>query len=623
MDDSAYYSDLDDYDDAGLGSILYPLSICFAVGIWLVVQRYHSMRNRAVPFRYRAPEQIGPDFQAIKIADPTLESHLLDPALMPARYAGDRRYITCYDPATAWHLGTLMADTEEDIVNKITLTVTAQNAWKNSSFADRRKVIRSLKKWLVDNREVCAKVAARDTGKTLLDAALGEILTTASKMDWLVNHGERYLKPESRTTNWLMSYKSSKVYYEPLGVVAAIVSWNYPLHNLFSPILAALFSGNGIVVKCSENVIWSSQWFINAIKTCLEACGQDPELVQLVCCYPENADTLTKSPWIKHITFIGSEEVGRKVVAAAAESLTPVTLELGGKDPAIVMPSTDIKQYASIWMRGLFQNAGQNCVGIERLIVHRSQYDEIYATLVERTKELRLGTATCQPTDGFITTADVGAMINSSRFSYLESVLESAQNHGATIDVGGGRWPHPYLEHGSYFSPTVVGDVDPKSQLAQLEMFAPIASIIKYDTLDEAIDIANSTKYGLGASVFGPDQEQCVEKVAKYLQCGMVSINDFGVFYVSQDLPFGGVKLSGYGRFGGPEGLRSLCSTKAIVVDRWPWLVTTSIPKVLDYPIGSVNKSWDFVSGLIGLFYSESWRGRFDSLLKLMNASGK
>jgi acyl-CoA reductase-like NAD-dependent aldehyde dehydrogenase len=115
------------------------------------------------------------------------------------------------------------------------------------------------------------------------------------------------------------------------------------------------------------------------------------------------------------------------------------------------------------------QNAGQNCVGIERLIVHRSQYDEIYNTLVERTKELRLGTAMCQPTDGFMTTADVGAMINSSRFDYLENVLESAQNHGATIDVGGNRWPHPYLEHGSYFSPTIVGDVDPKSHLAQAE----------------------------------------------------------------------------------------------------------------------------------------------------------
>lgn len=149
-----------------------------------------------------------------------------------------------------------------------------------------------------------------------------------------------------------------------------------------------------------------------------------------------------------------------------------------------------------------------------------------------------------------MTTADVGAMISTARFEFLESVLEAAQNHGATIDVGGQRWKHPYLEHGAYFSPTVVGEVDPKSHLAQAEsmfgclsirnatehtiaVFAPIAPIIRYDNLDEAIDIANNTKYGLGASVFGPDQEKCVEKVAKHLHCGMVSINDFGVFYVS------------------------------------------------------------------------------------------
>ena len=148
-----------------------------------------------------------------------------------------------------------------------------------------------------------------------------------------------------------------------------------------------------------------------------------------------------------------------------------------------------------------------------------------------------------------MSTADVGAMINPARFEYLENVLEAAKNHGATIDVGGRRWQHPYLEHGSYFNPTVVGDVDPKSHLGQMEsecvfgsvailsaehraVFAPIAAIIKYDNLHEAIDIANNVKYGLGASVFGPDQEQCVEKVAKHLQCGMVSINDFGVFYV-------------------------------------------------------------------------------------------
>ncbi|KIP11111.1 hypothetical protein PHLGIDRAFT_125015 [Phlebiopsis gigantea 11061_1 CR5-6] len=621
-DDRLHYPDIDDYDNDGPG-ILYPMTIFFALGIWLVFQRYQSMRNRAVPFRIRVPEQIGPDFQALKLDEPSIDAHLRDPSLLPPVHLQGRRYITCYDPATTWHLGTYVADNADDITHKIRLAAAAQESWRTSSFADRRKVVRSLKKWLVDNQETCAKVAARDTGKTLLDAALGEILTTASKMDWLVRNGEYYLKPESRGTNWMLLYKKARVHYEPLGVVAAIVSWNYPLHNVFSPVLAAIFAGNACVVKCSESVVWSTQWYVSAIKEALRVCGQNPELVQLVCCYPEDAEALTKSAWIRHLTFIGSEEVGRKVVLAAAEQLTPVTLELGGKDPAIVMPSTDIKQYESVWMRGLFQNAGQNCIGIERLIVHSSQYDEVYANIVERTKQLRLGSALSQPQDGFVPTVDCGAMINHERFQDLERVLEAAENHGAIVDVGGKRWKHPYLEHGAYFSPTVVGNVDPQSELAQREMFAPIAAIMKYDTLEEAIEIANGTRYGLGASVFGPDQEKCVELVAKHLHCGMVSINDFAVFYLNQDLPFGGVKMSGYGRFGGPEGLRALTSTKVIVVDRWPWLIQTSIPKPLDYPIRSIALSWQFVSGLIGFFYAEGWRTRLESLMELIDAARK
>ena len=173
-----------------------------------------------------------------------------------------------------------------------------------------------------------------------------------------------------------------------------------------------------------------------------------------------------------------------------------MTLELGGKDPAIVMPSTDIKQYESVWMRGLLcvdivdiftdeiyadgmacsQNAGQNCIGIERLIVHSSQYDEIYANIVERTKQLRLGSALSQPQDGFVPTVDCGAMINHERFQDLERVLEAAENHGAVVDVGGKRWKHPYLEHGAYFSPTVAGNVDPHSELAQRESECPLNS---------------------------------------------------------------------------------------------------------------------------------------------------
>lgn len=268
-------------------------------------------------------------------------------------------------------------------------------------------------------------------------------------------------------------------------------------------------------------------------------------------------------------------------------------------------------------MRGIFQNAGQNCIGIERLLVHRDQYDEVYHVILDRAGELRLGGALSADDVG--TGVDIGSMISRDRFQRLQDLVEEAASRGARVDLGGRPRVHPYLTNGAFFEPTVIGEVQHDMDIAQHELFAPIAIVIPYDTIEEAIEIANGTRYALGASVFGPDKYECLD-VAKQLECGMVSINDFGVFYLNQDLPFGGTKASGYGRFGGPEGLRSLTNPKSVVVDRWPWLIQTSIPRPLDYPIRSPVQAWDIASGIVGIFYADGWRESFESLQRLINA---
>ncbi|KAF7322608.1 Aldedh domain-containing protein [Mycena chlorophos] len=575
----------DDGNRSGI-DITYVLGAFVALGIWLVSSRYHRAMYAAVPFKYPPLEEAEPTYQSFIIEKAHLNSHLDNPELATALPVKGARYITCFDPSTGMHLATLKADSEEEIAHKIRLAQVAQKGWRDTSFGRRRRVMRSLNKWLVENQDVCARTACRDTGKTLVDAALGEIITTCCKLQYMIDHGERALRPETRHGNLILAYKTSQVVYEPLGVVAAIVSWNYPLHNSWSPIIAALFAGNGIVLKCSEHVFWSTQWFVGCIRKCLATCGYDPELVQLVCCYPEQADALTRSPHIKHITFIGSETVGRKIAIAATEHLTPVTLELGGKDPAVIMKGTDLNKWASMWMRGIFQNVGQNCIGIERLIVHKSQHDELYDMLQKRIEMLRLGSVLAPSDAGFVNTVDCGAMISGDRFTSLTNIIQEADNAGSDVH-GGEPYAHVYQDKGYYFKPTIVGPVKPEMRIAQEELFAPVATLIPYDTVEEAIEIANGTRYGLGASVFGPSQDQCLE-VAKRLECGMVSVNDFAVFYLNQDLPFGGFKASGYGRFGGPEGLRALTNVKAIMVDRFPHLIQTDIPKVLDYPIRSL-----------------------------------
>ncbi|KII89226.1 hypothetical protein PLICRDRAFT_53690 [Plicaturopsis crispa FD-325 SS-3] len=611
-------------DPNGSGiDMLYLLTAFIGLGIWLVVRRHLHNVNRAIPFEWDPELPVAPDWKSLPIPNPSLESHLRDPKLLPSVASEGRRFITSYDPSNGLHIGTFLADDEGDIDRKIRLAADAQKSWKTTTFGERRRVIRSLNKWLVDNQDICARTACRDTGKTLIDASLGEVLTTCSKMEWLMNHGERALRPESRSNPLALSYKKSQVYHEPLGVVAAIVSWNYPLHNSWSPILAAIFSGNGIVLKCSEHVVWSSLWFVGAIQECLFTCGYDPELVQVVCCWPEQAPALTRSPLIKHITFIGSEPVGRQIAMDATVNLTPVTLELGGKDPAIILPGTDLKKWSSLWMRGTFQNVGQNCIGIERFIVHASQHDELYAMFQDRTSKLRAGSVLTASEEGFVPTIDCGAMISRDRFEGLEAIISSAQRAGALVSAEMGKgWKHSYHEHGCYFHPTVVGNVTPEMDIAQHELFAPVAVLIPYKTVDEAVAIANGTRYGLGASVFGPWQSEC-KQVAQQLECGMVSLNDFAVFYLNQDLPFGGIKGSGYGRFGGPEGLLALTNPKVIVSDRFPSIIQTSIPKVLDYPIRSLVQSWEFVSGLVAFLYADSRRARIHGLIRLVQAARK
>ncbi|CEQ41728.1 SPOSA6832_03470 [Sporobolomyces salmonicolor] len=613
------------------------------------------------------------DWTSQTIPHPSIHSHLDDPSLLPPTAPNDskRSYITAFAPASAQHLATVESLNKEEIAERIERAVLAQRKWRSSNWGRRRRVLRSLLEWCVREMEPLAKMASRDSGKTLVDAAFGEILTT-SPMDHRKRRGVSQaglplfslppcrlaLTSAALRTNLLMAHKVSKVVYEPLGVVAAIVSWNYPLHSetassasqtvrrsliwsrpfadALSPIIASLFSGNAIVVKPSESVAWSSLQVIEAVRTCLAACGeasyiafltsrhsdtnlsqftQDPELVQIVVTLPDSVEALTGDPRIKHITFIGSEEVGKKVALKAAEVGTPVLLELGGKDPCIILPSADVKYFTNTWMRAVFQAASQNCIGAERLLVHSSLYDSFVASMTVRVQDLKLGDVLSPSAAS--KQIDVGAMVTDRLFGQLEGLIEDAVKGGARCLVGGKRAKKEDVGEGLYFQPTLLVDVKPDMAIAQQEIFAPVMTVLKYDTLAEAVEIANGTRYGLGASVFGKSKKQC-RWVMDRLECGMVCSN---VFYLNQSLPFGGAKASGNaGRFAGPEGLRSLCNLKAVTEDRFHGLVQTGIPPLLSYPIRSGTGAWTFVSGLVRMVYGAGVLQKAKGLWGLVSA---
>lgn len=349
---------------------------------------------------------------------------------------------------------------------------------------------------------------------------------------------------------------------------------------------------------------WSSQYFATIARAALASCGHSPDLVQPVVCWPQTANHLTSHPSISHLTFIGSRSVAHHVALSAAKSLNPLVLELGGKDPAIILDDVrNLEKVASILLRGTFQSAGQNCIGIERIIALPSIYPKLLDILKARVSTLRSGSALDSPTP-----IDVGAMISSTRFSHLEHLIQEAISQGATLVTGGSRLNHPDYPRGHYFQPTLITDVTPSMRIAQEELFAPICTLMLASSLTDAITIANSTPHALGASVFGTNRND-LDRVAREVQAGMVAINDFAVYY-AVSLPFGGVKGSGYGRFGGEEGLRGVCNLKAVCRDRFPGWIETGIPRALDYPIGGMQRGWEFCRGVVELGYEWTWGGK-------------
>ncbi|EEB05467.1 aldehyde dehydrogenase [Schizosaccharomyces japonicus yFS275] len=501
--------------------------------------------------------------------------------------------LQCTCPGNGATLGEVRLFTKSDVDRSIEAAAKAQVEWKKTSFIERKEFLETLKAEILKNQDKYAEIACKDTGKTLVDAAFGEILVTLQKIDWTLEHGEDSLQTTRRPESLLTSYKRGYVLYEPLGVVAALVSWNYPLHNALGPIISALFAGNSIIVKGSELTAWSTIQFCNKVCDILESLGHSRELVQCITCLPDVAEHLTGHPGLKHITFIGSQSVAKLVAASAARQLTPLCLELGGKDPVILLDDSRLQEVMSVVMRGIFQSAGQNCIGIERVIALAPIYDTVITLLYDRICNFRLGMYTQRD-------VDMGAMVSDNRFDTLEALIQDAVQHGARLVHGGHRYKHPKYPKGSYFMPTLLVDVTNEMKIAREECFAPIALVFRADDVDHALSIANGTDFGLGASVFGKDKAVC-DYIVERIESGMVSVNDFGATYLMQ-LPFGGCKKSGYGRFAGREGLQGICNTKAVVYDKFSFIHTT-IPRPVDYPIPDSQKAWGFVKGLIGVMY--------------------
>ncbi|GMH33070.1 hypothetical protein BSKO_00904 [Bryopsis sp. KO-2023] len=515
--------------------------------------------------------------------------------------------IPCYDPATMQYLGTMPAMTADEVNSKVARAWKAAEEWKKSSFAKRKLALKIMLKYIVENQQTICRVSARDSGKPMVDAAFGEVIVTCEKICWLVNEGEKYLKPEKRSAGIMMFYKSPRVEYVPLGVIGAIVPWNYPFHNVLNPITAAIFAGNAIVIKVSEHASWSAKYYGAMISEALKAAGAPQDLVQIVTGYGEAGHALAASKLGKLI-FVGSTGVGRAVMKTCVERLTPVTLELGGKDALVVCEDCDLKQVVQTSLRAAYQACGANCMGGERFIVQSSVYKAFVKEVVDLTKQLRQGPALG---GGLV---DCGAICLPGLPEKIHELVSDAIGKGAKV-LAGGQLPD---REGQFYPPTILTEVTSDMRIWKEEVFGPVMTIVEFETDADAVKMVNDCDFALGSNVFSKSSSRANE-MASQIEAGMASINDYATTYMCQSLPFGGIKESGFDRFAGIEGLRALCCVKSISEDAAPWLMKTDIPPALQYPIKP--ESFEFVTGLVKMFYAPGLPLRISGLVTLAKCS--
>jgi acyl-CoA reductase-like NAD-dependent aldehyde dehydrogenase len=511
--------------------------------------------------------------------------------------------LECRNPATGEKLGDVPVFDRARVRAAVERARRAQAAWATTSWNERRRVFRRLLDHIVDHQEEICRLCSRDSGKTLVDAAMGEVFPVAEKIRYLLAHGERDLAPERRGSG-ILPHKAVRVEYSPLGVVGVLCPWNFPFHNIFCPVLPALFAGNAVVVKVSEWTSWSAADFQAIFDEVLTAEGHSRDLVQIITGAGETGQALVQGG-VDKVFFTGSPENGKKVMAAASATLTPVVLELGGKDPMIICDDADLDQAVENVMLGVFTACGQMCVAAERLYVMDGIYDRFVARLVERVAGLRQGPPTEDPGGRY----DVGAQTMPRQLDIIQRHVDDAVKKGARVLVGGKR--NPRLA-GQFFEPTVLVDVTHEMAVAREETFGPVATVIRVRDDEEAIRLANDCAYGLGSSVFTRDPKRA-ERIAGRISAGMTVVNDYGIAYMMQSAPFGGVRISGFGKINGREGLRACCNAKTVVTDRVPVRKGLSF-----YPIRAAT--YPLLESAVTLIYGSGLRRRVRALGAIVRA---
>jgi acyl-CoA reductase-like NAD-dependent aldehyde dehydrogenase len=430
----------------------------------------------------------------------------------------------------------------------------AQPAWEALGFEGRGRVLRRAQKWVVDNVDRVIETIVSETGKTYEDALIAEVMYGANALGFWAKKAPSYLADERvHSGSPLLKGKKLVLRHRPIGLVGVIGPWNYPLTNSFGDCVPALAAGNAVILKPSEITPLTSLLLADALREC----GMPDGVFSVATGRGETGAALVDE--VDMIMFTGSASTGRAVMARAADTLTPVSLELGGKDPLIVLADADLERAANHAVYYAMLNTGQTCISVERVYVEAPVHDEFVAKVTEKARALR------NERPAGPGSSDVGSMTFPPQVDVVERHVQDARDKGAQVVVGGARGHDG--QGGYWYQPTVLVGVDHTMDCMREETFGPTLPIMKVADAEEAIRLANDSPYGLGASVFSKDAARG-EAVARRIDAGAVCVNDSNVNYTALELPMGGVKASGLGSRHGPGGIRKYTRQQALLISR-------------------------------------------------------
>jgi len=509
-----------------------------------------------------------------------------------------RETLISINPATGETLGELRCATPQEVHDAVSRARQAQPAWQVLPVKDRVAVLKRFQRKLNERRVQVAELISREAGKPTVEALNTEILVVLDAAGFCISTAHSFLRDEPVPHgNLAMKTKRGRLVREPYGVIGIIAPWNYPFSTPAIETLGALVLGNAVVLKPSEFTPFVALEF----QKLLSSAGLNPDLLQvLIGAGPVGAALLEAD--IDKVIFTGSVTTGKRIAEAAAKRLLPVVLELGSKDPMIVLEDADLEVASSGAVWGAMMNCGQTCLSIERCYVQRSVYEKFVELCRAKIEKLRVG-------EGLDSEVEMGPLIHERQLRTVEDHVSDAVARGARLLTGGRR----LTELGpNFYAPTLLADVTQDMRIMQEETFGPALPVSPFDTDDDAVQLANDSEFGLAASVWTTNRKRG-EAIAARIKAGTVMVNDAITGFGISEAPHGGFKQSGIGRTHGKLGLAEMVQVKYVDVDLLP-----RMPKVWWY--GYSKSFQQQMSGFLDMLFGSSIGARIKGSLRSLGA---